>query len=303
MRVGITGGTGYLGQSLAQALLERGDPVRVFGRDAGRVNRTFGGRAEAVAWDPAQEIIPSASLEDLDAVVHLAGEPVVGGRWSLERKQRIRDSRVLGTRHLAEGWEAAARRPARLLSSSAVGYYGDTGDRVVEESSPPGRDFLAEVAADWEDEAGAVARMGASLVLLRTGLVLGRKGGMLPRVIPPFRLGVGGRLGSGRQWMPWIHIRDWTDLVLFALDRPEVKGPLNLVAPHPVRNAEFSRSLARALGRPALFPVPVLALRLLLAEGATAVLSGQRIRPAAAEAHGFKFSFPDLESALRDLID
>src|SRR5690348_3406105 len=228
---------------------------------------------------------PRESVENADVVIHLTGEPVAH-RWNAEIKRRIRDSRVAGTRHLVEALAALPRRPAALISASGVGYYGSRGDETLEESSPAGKDFLAEVCVAWEREAQAAETLGMRVAVIRIGMVLDSRGGALQRMLPAFRLGVGGRLGSGRQWVSWIHLNDLDDLFRYVVETP-VQGPLNGVAPEPVRNIEFTRQLAMALKRPAIFPVPESGLRLLFGELAQVLLASQRAMPRAAEAAGF----------------
>ena len=243
---------------------------------------------------------PAESLREADAVIHLAGEPLAQ-RWTAEAKRRIRESRVAGTRNLVEALAALPRRPEALICASAIGYYGSRGDEVLTESSAPGSGFLPEVCVAWEREAQAAEAFGMRVVRVRTGLVLDAGGGALVRMLPPFRMGVGGRLGSGRQWMSWIHLEDLAALFQFAVES-QVRGPLNAVAPNPVTNSDFTRELARALRRPAVFPVPGFALRLLFGEMADVLLASQRVAPGAAEAAGFRFRFPQLAPALEGLL-
>jgi uncharacterized protein (TIGR01777 family) len=243
---------------------------------------------------------PAESLREADVIIHLAGEPVAQ-RWTAEAKRRIRESRVVGTRNLVEALAALPRRPEALICASAIGYYGSRGDEILTESSAPGSGFLPEVCVAWEKEAQAAEALGIRVVRVRTGLVLAADGGALQRMLPPFRMGVGGRLGSGRQWMSWIHLEDLTGLFQFAVES-QVRGPLNAVAPHAVTNSDFTRELARALRRPAVFPVPEFALRLLFGEMADVLLASQRVAPAAAEAAGFRFRFPQLAPALEGLL-
>jgi uncharacterized protein (TIGR01777 family) len=243
---------------------------------------------------------PRESLESADAIIHLAGEPV-GQRWTAEVKHRIRESRIAGTHRLVEALAALSRRPATLVCANAVGYYGSRGDELLDESSPPGTGFLPEVCLGWEREARAAETLGIRVVVIRIGVVLDPRGGALARMLPPFRLGMGGPLGSGRQWMPWIHLGDLAELFLFAAEQP-VRGALNGVAPFPVTNREFTKSLGRALRRPAVFPVPVFALKMLFGEMAEVLLASQRVLPRCAEAVGFRFRFPQLNAALADLI-
>ena len=233
-----------------------------------------------------------------DAVIHLAGEPVAQ-RWTPQVRERIRTSRVEGTRAVVEALRE--NPPKVLISASAMGYYGSRGDEVLLETSAPGDDFLARVGMEWERGAFAAERFGVRVVAPRISMVLGRDGGALAKMLTPFRLGIGGRLGSGEQWVSWIHIADLTEMVAFALEH-EVRGPINAAAPNPVTNAQFTRELARALHRPAIFPAPRFALKALFGEMAEVVLASQRVAPDAAVRAGFSFRFPDLAAALKDLL-
>lgn len=257
----------------------------------------------SVRWT-AEEAGPwFEQIDGADAVIHLAGEPVLAGRWTDEHKRRVRSSRVESTRLLVEAMAAAKARPAAFLCASAVGYYGgrDGGEELDEESSP-GDDFLARVVRDWEAEADKATALGVRVVKLRIGLVLGENGGLLGKMVPAFRMFVGGPVGSGRQVLPWIHIDDVVGMILFALDHPEVQGPLNVTAPAPVSMEEFTRQLGRALRRPSLLRVPSPVLRLALGEAAEPMLSGQRALPRAALRHGYTFRHPSLPGALADLF-
>jgi uncharacterized protein (TIGR01777 family) len=293
----LTGATGFIGRRLIGRLKQAGHRVSFFTR---RVqphgDRTIG----QYFWDlkgPA----PSEPFRDADVVIHLAGEPVAQ-RWNDDVKRRIRDSRVLGTRHLIEGMARAERRPAALISSSASGYYGDRGDERLTEASLPGAGFLPEVCQAWEMEAARAKSLGVRVATIRTGIVLGKGGGALEKMLPPFRLGLGGRLGSGRQWMSWIHLDDLVEMYLFAAENAKVEGPLNGVAPNPVRNAEFTNALAGALRRPAIFPVPEFALQLAFGEMSRILFESQRIEPAAAARAGFAWRFAALDAALKDAV-
>lgn len=297
MNITISGASGFIGRRLLKVLGGAGHSLHVLSRHAG-TNLPNGVRLSV--WDPMKGPPPRLSLEGADAVVHLAGEPVAQ-RWGAKAKRRIRESRVAGTRHLVEALAALPRQPAALVCASGVGYYGSRGDELLDESAPPGSGFLPEVCVGWENQARAAEALGLRVALIRIGMVLDPRGGALQRLLPPFRVGVGGRLGSGRQWVSWIHLADLADLFRFAVENP-VAGVLNGVAPNPVRNAEFSRELARALRRPAVFPMPALALRLLFGEMAQVLLEGQRATPRAAEAAGFRFRFPELGPALADLL-
>jgi hypothetical protein len=302
MTIVIAGGTGFLGAPLVSTLARDGHDVVVLTR------RSRGGPANPssayVGWTPNGETGPWASLIDgAGAVVNLAGESIAGRRWSAAHKQRVRDSRVQATRSLATAIRSAAHPPPVFVSGSAVGYYGPLGDQPVTEDAPAGSDFLARVCVEWEGEAAPAAGGSTRVVLVRTGLVLERDGGALPPMLPPFKLGVGGPVGSGRQYWPWIHRDDWVALVRWAIATPSVIGPINATAPNPVTNAEFSRALGRALHRPAFMPAPAFALRLLLGEMADAlVLSGQRAIPAKATSSGFTFKYSNVDEALRAIF-
>jgi uncharacterized protein (TIGR01777 family) len=299
MRVTITGATGLIGQRLVRALRERGDEVTVLSRSPERARRELG--VEAVEWRPLDGDAPAEALAGRDAVVHLLGENVAQ-RWTEQARREIRASRELGTRHLVAGLRAAQPRPEVLVSASAVGYYGGHGDELVTEDTPPGRGFLAEVCVAWEREASAAESLGVRVALLRTGVVLDAAGGALARMLPPFRLGVGGPVAGGRQYLPWIHADDVAGLYLRAVDDPAWSGPYNVAAPEPVTNAEFSHALGRALHRPAVAPVPALALRLLYGDMAEIVTEGQRAVPRRALADGYAFAHADLDAALADAL-
>jgi uncharacterized protein (TIGR01777 family) len=297
MRVTLTGATGLIGRKLVAALRERGDDVTVLSRSPERARTALG--VHAVGWDPLAGPAPAAALEGRDGVVHLAGEPVAQ-RWTDGAKRRIAASRETGTRNLVAGLrDAGPERPAVLVSSSAVGYYGSRGDERVTEDAPPGDDFLAGVCIAWEREAGAATELGLRVVQVRTGVVLDSDGGALAKMLPFFRAGVGGPVAGGRQYLPWIGVEDLVALYLAALDDASWDGPVNGSAPEPVTNAEFSRHLGRALRRPAVAPVPGFAVRLLYGDMAEIVTEGQRAVPARALQLGFQFRHADLDEALR----
>jgi uncharacterized protein (TIGR01777 family) len=293
----LSGATGLIGAKLAARLAE----VVVLSRDPERARHKLGA-GEAHAWSPEEGPPPAAALTKLDAVFHLAGEPVAEGRWTAERKRRIHDSRVLGTRHLVAGLAAQASRPRVLVCASAVGYYGDRGDEVLDETSAAGRGFLAEVCQAWEREARSAEALGIRAVSARIGVVLSRDGGALAKLLGPFRAGVGGTLAGGRQWMPWIHVDDLVGLLLHAAANEGVRGPMNAVAPHPVTNRDFTRALAQAVHRPALLPVPGFALRLRFGEMSEVLTASARAVPALAEHTGYAFRHSDLGGALAALL-
>lgn len=293
MRIVVTGASGLIGSALVPALRSDGHSVLRL------VRRAPQGTDEA-SWDPAGHRLDPAVLAGTDAVVHLSGAGVGDRRWSAGYKQTLQRSRIDTTATLAEAIAAAEPRPRVWVSASAVGWYGDTGDREVDESSPPGVGFLASLCRRWEDSTGAAERAGVRVVHPRSGLVLTRAGGLVRRLLPLYRLGLGGRLGSGRQFWPWISLADEVRAIQFVLVNEAVAGPVNLVGPRPATNAEFSRALARALHRPALAPVPAFALRLVLGEFADeGVLVGQRVAPRVLEQAGFSFAHPTLDTAMR----
>jgi len=297
VNVTVTGASGFIGTLLVRRLLETGHSVHVLGR---RLSAGLPPEVQFSEWQTMDVEPPAESLASADAIVHLAGEPVAQ-RWTADARRRIRDSRVNGTRNLVQALSKLSSRPGVLVSVSAIGYYGPHGDEILTETAPPGADFLANLSVQWEQAALAAEALGIRVVLPRIGMVLG-KGGALARMLPPFRFGLGGRMGSGKQWMSWIHVQDLINLILFALTNAGLRGPVNATAPHPVTNTEFTRVLAAALHRPVIFFVPGIALRLALGEMATMVLTGQRVIPGAAQAAGFRFQYPDLAPAMADLL-
>ena len=297
MVVAITGASGFIGRRLMRALAGANHTVRVLSRHAG-TNLPAGVRL--CVWDPTGGPPPEESLEGVDAVVHLAGEPI-GQRWNDEVKQKIRESRVIGTRHLVQALSSMARRPAVLVSGSATGYYGSREDEVLTEESSAGAGYLPEVCIAWEKEADLAASLGIRLVKLRTGMVLGANGGALAMMIKPFKAGMGGKLGSGSQWMSWIHLDDLVGIIQHALDNP-VAGPVNGTGPDPAPNADFTKTLAHVLSRPAVFPAPAFMLKTMFGEMSEIMLASQRVLPKAAQAAGYQFRYPELEAALRNIL-
>jgi len=302
VKVAVTGATGTIGRALVAALQERGDQVVVLSRNPGRATEALGADVDAYAWaDPESQPAPAEALADVDAVVHLAGEPV-DQRWDDEAKKRIRESRELGTRNLVEGMKSAGPRLRTLVSASASGYYGPKRDERVTEETPPGDDFLADVVVRWEREAQAAEGHGLRVAMLRTGIVLSAEGGALGRMLTPFKLGLGGPIAGGRQYMPWVHEDDVVGAYLFALDHDDASGPLNLSAPEPVTNREFSKALGNALHRPAVAPVPALAIKALYGEMAQIVVTGVRMVPARLQELGYGFRHPELREALEAAV-
>jgi len=286
MRLGITGASGFIGRRAAELAAARGWEVVPFSRHP-RDTRT-------------RRFLPGepADVDGLDAVLHLAGEPVVG-RWTADKRRRIMESRVLGTRSIVEGIARAKLPPSVLISGSAIGFYGDTGDREVDEKAPPGRGFLADVCRVWEAEANRAQT--SRVVLLRTGFVIGRGGGAMQKILPVFRCGLGGRLGSGRQWMSCVHVDDVAGMALWAAENQTIAGPLNAVMPSPVTNAEFTRAVSRAVHRPAVLPAPAFVLRLVLGRMASMLLDSSRVRPAVPENLGYCYDFSNVTDAVDEV--
>jgi len=306
----VTGATGLIGPRVVGALQAGKAEVTVLSRDAARASERLAGAGlapvQAFDWDLMSEPAPVQALHGRDAVVHLAGENIAQ-RWSERAKRAIRDSRVTGTRNLLAGLEAidaeqAGQRPGALISSSGVGYYGAHGEEPLDEEAPPGEDFLARICVEWEAQASKASALGMRVALVRTGVVLDRNGGALEKMLPPFRLGVGGPVAGGRQFISWIHLDDLAGLIVAATRDERWSGPLNATAPEPVSNREFSRALGRALKRPALLPVPAAALQALYGEMAEIVTRGARVVPAKALVLGFQFAHAELDEALSSAI-
>ncbi|MGA8752135.1 TIGR01777 family oxidoreductase [Candidatus Deferrimicrobium sp.] len=297
MRVAVSGSTGLVGSEVVATLSTAGhEVVRLVRRDPAPGER-------AVRWNPAKGEVDTAGLEGFDAVLHLAGENVGSGRWTAARKAAIRDSRVNGTRLLCDALAGLARPPKTFVFASAIGYYGDRGEELLTEESPPGTGYLAEVCREWEAASEPAARKGIRVVALRIGMVLSPRGGALARMLPPFRAGLGGVIGNGRQYVSWIALDDLVGIVLHALQPGELRGPVNAVAPCPVTNRELTEGLGKALSRPTLLPVPAFALRLAVGEMADALLlASARVVPRRLEETGYRFRFPELPAALRHLL-
>jgi len=297
-RVLVSGVSGPIGTALVPSLKANGGTVTRMVR----ATSASGARDEArLVWDPAKPISPEA-VSGFDAVIHLAGEGIVG-RWTAAKKAAIRDSRVDGTRNLAEALARAKERPQVFVSSSAIGYYGDRGDEVLREDSAPGAGFLPEVCCEWEAATQAASAAGIRTVHLRTGIVLSPKGGALGQMVTPFKMGLGGKLGDGRQWMSWIDLQDMVGGIHHILKTDLLHGPVNMVAPRPVTNAEFTKTLASVLSRPAIFPVPKFAIKLAFGEmGETVLLGSQRVEPSQLVTSGYPFRFSDLRSSLQNCL-
>jgi uncharacterized protein (TIGR01777 family) len=292
MTILITGASGFLGTALTALLKSKGHEVRRMGRSSGDVK-----------WNPEAGSIEAAKMEGFDAVVHLAGENIAGKRWSEEQKRKIRDSRVKGTRLLAETLAGLQRPPKVLVSASAIGFYGNRGDEALTEDSKPGTDFLSNVCKEWEEAAEPAARKGIRVVFIRTGIVLSKDGGAIAKMLMPFKMGVGGKIGDGRQYMSWIALSDECRVILHAIETESIKGPVNSVAPNPVRNAEFTKAMGAALHRPTIFPMPAFAARIALGEMADALLlSSAKVLPKRLMQSGFKFDHTDIHETLKSIL-
>ena len=297
MHILITGGTGLIGKQLCKALLAEGHDLTVFSRKPASVPAKCGAEVHAIAsldeWTPEKTF---------DAVINLAGEPIVDAKWTVKRKRTLCESRVTLTQQLVKRIAAAEHKPAVLLSGSAVGYYGDRGGEEMYESAGPGEDFPARMCKSWEEAALAAEQAGVRVCLLRTGLVLSRKGGLLGKMLLPFKLGLGARLGNGKQWMSWVHIQDYVAMVLHLLHDVHAGGPYNMTAPQPVTNAQFTIALAKAVHRPAFFAAPAQLLKLAMGERACLMLEGQKVLPGKMTAAGYRFQFSNLDEALGNLL-
>ena len=303
MRILVSGSTGFLGTALIDVLEREGHTiVRLVRPDIGQ--RDAGSdRAQIVRWDPVGGQFDAAAAEGADALVHLAGASIASGRWNAARKNLLGTSRIEATRHLLGKLSGLKQPPRVIVASSAIGFYGDRGDETLTESSAPGTDFLSGLCREWETESARGSEFGARVVMLRFGIVLAAHGGALAQMVTPFKLGVGGRLGSGKQWMSWLTLAEAVTIIRFALSTSGLVGPTNAVAPNPVQNTEFTRILAKTLHRPAVFPAPAFALRLALGEMADALLlASQKVKPSYLEQAGYRFAQPDLAVALGEVF-
>lgn len=296
MKILISGSSGLVGSALMESL-ETG------GHDVARLVRHAPSSANEIEWSPDRYSIALARIEGFDAVVHLAGESIAEGRWNDEKKARIRDSRIKSTQLLSESFAQLLQPPKVFVSASAIGYYGNRGDEILTENSKPGDDFLAGVGVEWEKATKKAIEKGIRVANLRFGVILDAHGGALAKMLPPFRMGIGGRIGDGKQWMSWVALDDVVSIIEFVLLNDSLSGPFNVVAPNPVRNAEFTRALGKALSRPAFLPVPAFGARLAFGEMADALLlSSQRVEPARLKEAGYQFQFPDLSGALKKVV-
>jgi hypothetical protein len=302
MRILVTGATGFVGQRLVEEFRRQGHTLAALSRDPESAKRRLPALDQAFGWNPLQELPPAEAFSGIDAVVHLAGETVTG-RWTEDKMQLIRDSRVVGTANLIKAMVRLETRPQVMVSASAIGYYGDRGEEELTEDSAPGNDFLAGVCQEWEKEAGKVEWGGVRSARVRVGIVLGPGGGALGAMLLPFKLGAGGPLGSGRQWWSWVHRDDLVGLILHLIEHPDFSGAVNGTAPEAVRQKDFAKALGRVLWRPAVLPAPAFALKLALGGFSAELLSSKRVLPRNASGLGFRFRYPQLEAALRQVLE
>ena len=297
----VTGGTGFVGR---QFIANSKEPsIAAVSRNRSKAQQTLGESVhEVIQWDPQESPFPNPPGTHFDKVVNLMGESLAEGRWTEAKKKRILDSRVKGTRQLVDGLLATGKPPSVFVSASAIGIYGDSGEALVDETHPPDDIFVASVCKAWEAEANRLASHGTRVVCLRIAIVLGDGGGALEKMLPVFKLGLGGKLGSGKQWMSWLHVDDLVGMINWALENPAVSGPVNAAAPEAVRNSEFTRTLAKAINRPAFLPAPQFALRLVFGEFADNLFYSNRIVPKIALEQGFEFKFPKLTDAIEDVV-
>jgi uncharacterized protein len=296
MRILISGSHGLVGTALIKALEPEGHEIF-------RLVRYAPHSQAEIEWSPERYSIALARLEGFDAVVHLAGESIAEGRWTEEKKKRIRESRVKGTRLLADALANLSKPPRSLICASAIGYYGNRGDELLTETSLPGDDFLAQVCVEWENATALAREKGIRVVNTRFGIILDTEGGALRKMLPPFRMGIGGKIGNGKQWMSWIALDDVVRAIEFALTNQSLNGPVNFVAPNPVQNAEFTKTLGKILSRPTIFPIPAFGIRLVFGEMADALLlSSQRVEPERLKAAGYQFGYSHLDAALRHVL-
>jgi uncharacterized protein len=299
MKVLVTGATGLIGRRLCASLAEDNHEVKGLSRSPGRAGNVA---AKMYRWDPQSGLPSVEATEGVEAVIHLAGEPIAARRWTEQQKRQIRDSRVASTVFLVDAMHSMETKPKVFVCASAVGFYGDRGDEVLDESSRPGQGFMPDVCQEWEGEASQAAQLGIRVAYIRTGVVLSRDGGALQKMLTPFKLGVAGKFGNGKQWFPWIHLEDIVGIFRLALFNASLSGPINGTAPEPVTNAEFTRQLAGALHRPAFLAVPEFGLRALMGEMADVLLGSQRVIPKVATEAGYRFQFPTLDKALDNLL-
>lgn len=298
----VTGATGLIGTKLCKALINRGDQLTIFSRSTSMAAKAIPGAKEYIEWDYDKPETWAEFINGKDSIIHLAGVSIAGKRWNDDYKNKILKSRKLSTQNLVEAIHSAKKKPSSFISSSATGYYGNAGDKILNEESESGDDFLAQVCKEWENASEKIESLGVRRVNIRTGIVLSAEGGALKQMLLPFRLFIGGPLGNGRQWFPWVHIDDLIRIYIYALDNSSVSGKINAVSPNPVTMKEFALKLGKAMHRPSFFPVPVFALKLAIGKAAEPVVASQRTVPQRLLKGGFKFRYENVEAALKDLL-
>ncbi len=300
MKVLVTGASGFVGRRVVAQLLAKKHEVVVLTRNLAKAAIVLGSQCKYVQWIDTHELPPATAFDGVDAVINLMGENIGGKKWDETQKKKIYDSRITSTRLLVEGMKNLSKKPGALISASAIGIYGNRGDEVLDENAPQGNDFLAGVCRDWETEANKAQEMKMRVVILRTGVVLGKGGGALKKMLPVFKLGLGGRLGSGKQYMSWIHVDDLAAMYVQAAEDPTMSGVYNAVSPYPATNAEFTKALGRRLKRPTLFTAPEFAIRKALGEMSTIILEGQKVVPTRFKEKKFQFKSATLEKTLKE---
>ena len=301
MKVLVAGATGFIGKELLKWLSEKGYEIVLLTRNPDSARFRIPIHCETIVWDPFENTIPSSALKGVDAVINLAGENIANGRWSPDRKRKLIESRVLSVRRLIDVMTHMDQKPKAFISASAIGFYGDRGDEQLRETDSKGQGFLSDVCQAWEQEIFKAKDIGVRTVAYRMGMVLGHDGGALEKMLPPFKLGVGGRLGSGSQWMSWIHIKDLVAMLIYAIENPSIDGIYNAVSPNPLRNKEFTKTLGQVLKRPTFFPVPIIFLKMILGELSELIHGSQRVIAGKISGAGFEFKYPQLEEALREV--
>ena len=302
MKVLMTGATGFVGKVLVKKILAQGDEVVVLSRNKEKAKAVFGEKCQYGEWKDTNTLPPLEVFNGVEGVINLMGEGIADKRWSPEQKNKIRTSRLQGTTKLIEAISKLSQKPKVMVSTSAIGIYGSRGDEELTENSKTVHDFLGSLCTDWEKAASSVKDLGVRLVIIRTGVVLGKDGGALKKMLPPFKLGLGGPLGDGKQYMSWIHIDDLASMYIDGLKNPNLEGPFNGTAPHPLTNKEFTKVLGKTLHRPTFLPAPAFAIKAAFGEMSTVILDGQKVMPEKFLKHQFKFKYPDLEKALSDIV-
>ncbi len=303
MKTLITGATGFIGKHVIQALKKRGHEISILTRDPVGANKKINIPCHIFKWEPEKNLIPEQAFHNMDAIVHLAGENIAGGRWTKSKKNKIERSRVLATNNLIKHVKALKTKPNVIVSASAIGFYGDNGENLIDETSPPSEGFLSQVCQSWEKEILQIAQKEIRTVSLRIGVVLGHGGGAMKQILLPFRFALGGRLGKGNQWMSWIHVEDLAEMFAYGIENTNLNGVYNAVSPSPVTNLEFTKTLSQVINQPAELPVPAFALKIIFGEMSEILLNSQRVSNEKISKAGFKYKFKELKCALEDICE